>query len=132
MSFKGGAGLEKPRAPRASMLLRARCLNDVGDAFWITIRNLSNEGLGGICKDMPPVNVGDLVQLTIRGIRSIDAQIAWVDGERIGIAFQRNFNPARLNISNWWQGPDFKVAEMHQISETCYRPATQQRAFLKS
>jgi hypothetical protein len=131
MISERGEGLVKPRAPRASMLLRARSINDAGDAFWITVRNLSNEGLGGICKDAPPVIVGELMQLTIRGIRSIDAQVAWIDGERIGIAFQRNFNPARLNINGWWQGPDFKVAEMHQISETCYRPATQQHAFFK-
>ncbi len=110
------------RKPRKSLLLQAQCYNETEQLFQITVKNLSEAGVGGNCIAVPPVSIGEPVSLTLRDVKGIPGRVIWIAGKSLGVAFDRPLNAARLDLKGCWTGPKFEIDEMHQIAERCYRP----------
>lgn len=78
--------------PRDSMLLQATLrLSEAAAPVAIRIRNLSAGGLMADCA--LPLASGQAVEVELRNIGAVIGQVAWADGQRIGIAFDGPIDP---------------------------------------
>lgn len=80
------------RESRDSMFLQATIRRvGAGEDHAIRVRNLSAGGLMADCAEH--FVVGEKVQLDLRRVGTQSGRIAWVEGQRIGLSFDRPINP---------------------------------------
>lgn len=86
-------GIETRHSDRESLFMFADVeLDRAAGARRIRVRNLSEAGMMG--EGNLPVQRGARLDITFRGMQSIVGHVAWVEGERFGIAFDRDFDIA--------------------------------------
>jgi hypothetical protein len=79
-------------ALRRSVRLDARVRDRGAGRFAIRVLDLSATGFRGeTAFTLPP---GSLVWITLPGLQSLEAEIAWQRGEQIGAAFRQPLHPA--------------------------------------
>lgn len=66
-------------------------LDGVGGEFRIKVRNLSSGGMMG--EGEVRVQRGALVLIDVRNIGWVEGSIAWVQGNRFGVAFREEIDP---------------------------------------
>ncbi len=82
------------RAKRDSLFLLAEVIRETGEAGGnAKVRNLSATGLMADCA--LAFLVDDRLVFDLRGIGPVAGRVAWVDGMRIGFAFDRAIDPQR-------------------------------------
>ena len=85
------AGIDTRNTDRESLFMFADVeLDRSNDTRRIRVRNLSEAGMmgeGGL-----RVERGARLRITFRGMESILGHVAWVEGERFGIAFEQDFD----------------------------------------
>lgn len=92
----------KRERPRDSMYLQA-VLRPQGGAdlptFTVKVRNISAGGLMGQCEQ--PVAIDDHIAIDLRNIGRVGGKVAWVNGDRFGVAFDEPIDPklARQKVS---------------------------------
>ena len=81
-------------APRDSLFLLAQVrIENAGDAHRVRVRNLSDGGMMG--EGDVPVRRGDRVTVELRNVHHALGTIAWVEGERFGVAFDERIDAGR-------------------------------------
>jgi hypothetical protein len=80
------------RAKRDSLFLLTTIASADGSAHGhARVRNLSATGLMADCDHM--FLKDDLVIVVLRGVGEVTGHVAWANGNRIGVAFDRAINP---------------------------------------
>jgi hypothetical protein len=125
------AGVAQARDERAATLLQVRCTIIDGLSFPIRVRNLSSQGLGGLCLHKVELQRDEKVHITFRNITPIGGHVIWHESGEVGIRFDRQINIARIAEARAWNGPEFIIEKHHEIAERCYRPAIRNTAKLK-
>lgn len=89
-----GSGEARTRGGgRDSLLLGAQMRVNGTDPQLVRVRNLSRGGL--MAELAGDLQLGDPVQIEVRGIGWVDGQIAWAAEGRVGISFQKPIDPKR-------------------------------------
>lgn len=84
---------------RDSLLLLAQmCLEGSSEPHRVRVRNLSDGGMMG--EGTVEVLRGDRVVIGLRDIEGLGGTIAWVQGERFGIAFDQPIDSAQVRRPN--------------------------------
>jgi hypothetical protein len=104
------------RAQRAATLLQVTCSVLGGAFFKIRVRNLSGQGLVGICLQKVDLYDGQCVTIGFRNVSPISAHVAWVTGNEVGIEFQKPIDLALISDARSWSGPGFSVHQNHEIA----------------
>lgn len=79
-------------APRDSLFLLTVLTSPAGvNLGRARVRNLSSTGLMADCERA--FNKGDRVVMNLRGVGDVQGSIAWVKGDRVGIAFDDTIDP---------------------------------------
>jgi hypothetical protein len=120
--FSGRQAAVPLREERAAMLLLVRCSVLGGAFFNIRVRNLSAQGLGGICLQSVQLHEKQPVTIGFRNVSPIEASVMWFQGGEVGIRFDRPVDLSRIVEARGWNGPEFEVQAHHQQAERCYRP----------
>jgi hypothetical protein len=82
----------RQRAKRDSLFLLTTIADADGTALGqARVRNLSATGLMADCDYM--FLKGDHVVIDLRGVGAVSGQVAWAEGQRVGIAFDRPIDP---------------------------------------
>ncbi|HWK36023.1 PilZ domain-containing protein [Sphingomonas sp.] len=77
---------------RDSLLLAAALrLTGLAEPVQVRVRNLSSGGL--MAEYAGLVNVGDVVEIEVRGLGWVRGRIAWATDGRIGMAFDKAIDP---------------------------------------
>lgn len=84
----------KNRQIRQSHLVKAEIESDRFGRFDMTIRNLSQTGIGGRAEN--PLNRGETVTVFLPGHRSMAATVRWSDGLSFGIETEREIQIEKL------------------------------------
>ena len=85
-------GVARRRDRRESAMFMATVRSASGyEIGTIRVRNLSSTGL--MADRSPPLEQGACVEVEIRNVGGVKAQIAWRDGDRVGMAFDTGINP---------------------------------------
>lgn len=96
------SGVETRNIHRDSLFLTAdvRLAGEDGSACRVKVRNLSAHGM--MAEGEVSVLRGAQVSVGLRNVGSIDGSVAWVQGDRFGIAFAREIDPklARTPVGN--------------------------------
>jgi hypothetical protein len=121
--FSGRGAAAPTREKRAATLLQVRCSVTDGAFFHIRVRNLSSQGLGGLCLQKVDVREGAAVAVTFRNVSPITGRVMWFQGGEIGIRFDNPIDLARITEARSWTGPSFEINPKHETAERCYRPA---------
>jgi hypothetical protein len=94
----GQGGLDHPdhedrkRAKRDSLFLMTTIASADGAALGhARVRNLSATGLMADCDHM--FQKDELVVVALRGVGEVTGHVAWANGQRVGIAFDREIDP---------------------------------------
>lgn len=88
-----------------------------GDELPVRVRNLSSSGLCGDSKH--PVAKGEPLFIVLPTIGEIGGKVMWQDGERFGIAFEHEIDPAKARR----QSPDGNVkSPVMPVSQDYRRP----------
>jgi hypothetical protein len=98
IGFSGRLTAAPSREQRAAMLLQVRCSATDGAFFNLRVRNLSSQGLGGLCLQKVNLHEGQCVAISFRNVSPISAR------------------------ARSWTGPDFVLNDNHKIADRCYRP----------
>lgn len=104
------------------MMLGVVCHRQDGTSAAFRVKNLSAEGLGGVCQDACHLRHGEHVHILFRNVSPIAARVAWVRGSEAGFAFERPVDISAIAAARNWNGPAFVPDEMHHVSNTCRRP----------
>lgn len=78
---------------RDSLLLGAQLRVNGTEPQLVRVRNLSRGGLMAELAGDP--DIGDPVQIEVRGVGWVDGQIAWAAEGRVGISFDKPIDPKR-------------------------------------
>jgi hypothetical protein len=78
---------------RDSLLLMAELFVGDMEAEQVRIRNLSSGGL--MAEYAGHVMTGTPVRISVRGVGMVSGRIAWATDGRVGIAFDREIDPAK-------------------------------------
>lgn len=62
-----------------------------GEVHRVKVRNLSEGGM--MAEGKAPVQRGDKVTVELRNVGQVDGQVAWLQGDRFGIAFADPIDP---------------------------------------
>jgi hypothetical protein len=79
------------RAKRDSLFLLTVIADTQGAVGQARVRNLSATGLMADCDHM--FLKGDAVIVELRGVGEVSGHVAWANGQRIGVAFDRPIDP---------------------------------------
>ena len=90
-------GVDTRCGARDSFFLLADILCE-GQLSCVKVRNLSSGGMmaEGGCQ----VTRGQQLSVTLRNIGTIDGTVAWVEGNRFGVAFAQEIDPAHARRSH--------------------------------
>ncbi len=80
----------------------------------IRVRNLSEGGMMAEGDDLR-VGRGQLVSVELRNVGSVEATVAWVEGNRCGVAFVDPIDPARVREPVAAAGTDAGLAQPRRI-----------------
>jgi predicted DNA-binding antitoxin AbrB/MazE fold protein len=122
IGFSGRLTAVPSREQRAAMLLQVRCSVTDGAFFNIRVRNLSSQGLGGLCLQKVSLREGQSVAISFRNVSPISARVMWFRGNEVGIKFDQLIDLSRITEARTWDGPDFVLNDNHKIADRCYRP----------
>lgn len=88
------AGVETRSVERDSLFLMADVrLEGATQTERIKVRNLSSGGMMGEGEIAVAVSRGSRIVVTLRNIGEIDGSVAWVQGNRFGVAFASEIDP---------------------------------------
>lgn len=89
------SGVETRNIARDSLLLLAEArLDGASEVFRIKVRNLSGGGM--MAEGQMSVVPGNHLQINLRNIGWVPGAVAWVQGDRCGIAFNHEIDPRRV------------------------------------
>ncbi len=89
------SGVETRNITRDSLLLLAEArIDGASENFRIKVRNLSTGGM--MAEGHLPVVPGNHLQINLRNIGWVPGAVAWVQGDRCGIAFNHEIDPRRV------------------------------------
>ncbi|MGX5711894.1 PilZ domain-containing protein [Sphingopyxis terrae subsp. ummariensis] len=91
------ASAEK-RQPRQSRLVKASLACDRLGRFDVTLRNISETGVGGQSPHV--LQVGERLTVYLPGHQPMDGIIRWVSDKRFGLQTERTIEPARLRAAH--------------------------------
>ncbi|RED15282.1 PilZ domain-containing protein [Parasphingopyxis lamellibrachiae] len=86
------------RAKRKSLLTKTPLHNESGGRGDARVRNLSARGLGGVT-DIA-IKPGQNLVIILNGIGPVRGRIAWVDGKKFGMEFDKAIDLDRLEMTN--------------------------------
>jgi hypothetical protein len=110
------------RGKRAAMLLEVKCTKAGQEPVTLRVRNLSETGLGGVLKKHVVFATEEPVALAFKNFGSVAARVVWVEGDKIGFAFDQPIELQRINCAREWNGPGFDIADKHIVANKCWRP----------
>jgi hypothetical protein len=84
-------GAHKRAEPRDSLFLQAVFTRQGREPLTLRVRNLSSGGLMADCTE--PMTKGESIDAEIRGIGTVSGKVAWVGGNRFGMAFEIRVDP---------------------------------------
>ena len=87
------ASAEK-RQPRQSRLVKASLACDRLGRFDVTLRNISETGVGGQSPHV--LQVGERLTVYLPGHQPMEGVVRWVSDKRFGLQTERTIEPARL------------------------------------
>ncbi len=88
----GRASRHQRGEPRDSMFLQATMrIADGAPPLTLRVRNLSAGGMMADCT--APLEQGQSVEIDLRNVGAVAGRIAWADGQKIGIAFDKRIDP---------------------------------------
>src|SRR3546814_18970954 len=106
------------KAKRDSLFLLTSVSSPDGHARGkVRVRNLSAKGLMADCPF--PIIEGEAVILNVRGVGPVSGAVVWINGDKIGVAFDNPIDPAsaRMPVSSSATAmPDF-LRPVRQRSE---------------
>jgi hypothetical protein len=85
MQDKLQANAQRPRGTRQQVSFRAFALRADGTSVDVSLRDLSYDGC--LLSSEESFEVGERLRLLVRRRGAIDAQVCWLDGEKIGLRF---------------------------------------------
>jgi hypothetical protein len=93
-------------APRESLFLLGRLWMGDSQAIDVRIRNLSATGM--MIESREFAEMGQDVEIEIKGLGRLKGKIAWIAEKRMGIALKRQIDPslARQQVGGGMQTPD--------------------------
>src|SRR3546814_2274000 len=101
------------KAKRDSLFLLTSVSSPDGHARGkVRVRNLSAKGLMADCPF--PIIEGEAVILNVRGVGPVSGAVVWINGDKIGVAFDNPIDPARARMpvsSSATAMPDFRSEE---------------------
>ncbi|MBC2670033.1 PilZ domain-containing protein [Novosphingobium piscinae] len=71
-------------------------LGDHGSEYRVKVRNLSSGGM--MAEGDVPVTRSDAISVNLRKVGWIDGSVAWVEGNRFGVAFAREIDVAQARM----------------------------------
>lgn len=121
MEFIGLQGIPV-RTKRAAMLLNLVCTKEGQEPVSVRVRNLSETGIGGVVVGNATFAVGEAAALAFKNFGSIPSRVVWVDGDKIGFAFDQTIEIDRIKSAREWNGPTFDISKKHLVADKCWRP----------
>lgn len=103
---------ETDREVRSGRMFQAAVENARIGQQRVTIRNVSEHGLGG--RSQVPLEPGEQLVVTLQGLGRIDATVRWSDGSRFGLRLDRPIDPSRLTFGD----KDWSVASAAVLMPT--------------
>lgn len=99
--------IQESRARDSLFLLAELTLEDSGERHKVKVRNLSSGGM--MVESDIEIEQGQRIVADLRNIGPVRGQIAWVRGEKFGVAFDRPINPklARKPVGTAQETPRF-------------------------
>lgn len=108
---------------RESLFLFAEvALEGIGATMRVKVRNLSSGGM--MAEAGRPVTSGERLVVTLRNVGEVPGTVAWVEGNRFGIAFEREIDPASVRAHT---SPDEAEAASAQETVPAPRPLSPDR-----
>jgi hypothetical protein len=121
MDFIGLKGIPV-RTKRAAMLLNVVCTKEGQGPVTVRVRNLSETGIGGVVMGNADFVVDEVVALTFKNFSAIAARVVWIEGDKIGLAFDQPIQIERIKSAREWNGPSFDISRKHMVADKCWRP----------
>ena len=97
---------EDKRQPRQARLVKAALDCQRLGRFDVTVRNVSETGIGGLAPHM--LNIGERMTVLLSGHEPMTGTVRWVAGKRFGIETDKPIETMRLRAS---QGDDLRAAD---------------------
>jgi PilZ domain len=88
----------------------------------IRVRNLSETGLGGDLGDDIALAKGQRVTICFYGTLLVDGHIAWIDGERVGVCFDKRIDLAQLRLRSDGSANPHQVPDRTRPAGRFWRP----------
>jgi hypothetical protein len=88
---RSSAPLMSMRDPRRSVLLQAIVTAEASGSSAARVRNISRGGVMAECRFRG--NVGDRVEIALRGHGELTGSVAWMRSDRIGVMFDDPVDP---------------------------------------
>lgn len=107
---------------RLSMFFFVDCILASNVRRRLRVRNLSETGLGGdFGNDMTLLN-GQRLTICFYGKMLVDGHVAWVDGVRVGVRFDKRIDLAQLRLRSDRTANSHDVPDRARIAGRIWRP----------
>ena len=107
------AGVDTRNLTRESLIMMADMkVDNVVANYRIKVRNLSPSGMMGAGNAR--VMRGSRVAVTLRGLDPVDGSIAWVQGDRFGIAFDKEVDSEAVKDA-YFRNPERRSMESAMV-----------------